>query len=104
MAQKFIITAGGYLRLGEVNMHKDLLQAGDVCLGGGLYRFDYINARILLDGMSYDFGRPRWHLLEEDAVTLKVPAMYKGLSLVYEYHNHYDDDYVVAQHLKVEYV
>ena len=37
MAQKFIITAAGYLRLGEVNMHKDLLQAGDVCLGGGLY-------------------------------------------------------------------
>ncbi len=104
MAQKFIITQAGYFRLGDVAMHKDLLQPGDVCIGGGLYQFDYVNARLLLDGISYDFRHPRWHFLEEDKISLKVPAMYKGMHIVYQYHNHYDEDYMVAQHLRIEYV
>ena len=37
---KFIITMDGYLRLGMVNQHKDLLKPGDSCLGGGYYVFD----------------------------------------------------------------
>ena len=66
---KFIITMDGYFRLGMVNQHKDLLKPGDSCIGGGYYVFDFVSNRIILDRESYDFGRPKWHLLE----VLKVP-------------------------------
>ena len=82
---KFIITMDGYLRLGMVNQHKDLLIGDDSCIGGGYYQFDWASNRLLLDRASYDFGRPRWHLLD----TLKVPASYRGLRIVYIY----DDDF-----------
>ena len=61
---KFIITMDGFFRLGMVNQHKDLLKPGDSCLGGGYYHFDYTSNRIILDRSSYDFGKPKWHLLE----------------------------------------
>ena len=60
---KFIITIDGYFRLGMVNQHKHLLKPGDQCIGGGYYHFDFVSNRILLDRESYDFGRPKWHLL-----------------------------------------
>ena len=37
---KFIITMDGYLRLGLVNQHKDLLVGNDQCIGGGYYQYD----------------------------------------------------------------
>ena len=78
---KFIITMDGYFRLGMVNQHKDLLKPGDSCIGGGYYVFDFVSNRIILDRESYDFGRPKWHLLE----VLKVPSTYRGLRIVYKY-------------------
>ena len=77
---KFIITMDGYFRLGMVHMHSDLLKSGDQCIGGGYYQFDYASNRIILDRSSYDFGKPKWHLLD----TLKVPSVYRGLNLVYK--------------------
>ena len=94
---KFIITLSGYFRLGRVNLHKDLLTPGDFCLGGGYYHFDYTSNRIILDRSSYDFGKPKWNLLE----VLKVPSTYRGLRLVY-----YDDDgseFDISQELNIEY-
>lgn len=76
---KFIITSEGYLRLGMVDMHKDLLQPGDHCLGGGYYEFDYISGRLLFSGRSYDYGAPQWSELE----ALRVPAAYEGLDIVW---------------------
>ena len=67
----------GYFRLGMVNQHKHLLKSGDQCIGGGYYHFDFVSNRILLDRESYDFGRPKWHLLE----TLKVPSTYRGMRI-----------------------
>ena len=95
---KFIITMDGYLRLGMVNQHKDLLigderlrvgeqSSGVSCIGGGYYQFDWASNRLLLDRASYDFGRPRWHLLD----TLKVPASYRGLRIVYIYDDDHED-------------
>lgn len=87
----------GYFRLGKVNLHKDLLQPRDSCLGGGYYQFDYTSNRIILDRSSYDYGKPRWHLLD----TLKVPSTYRGVRLVY-----FDDDgeeFNVSQELQIEY-
>jgi len=79
----------GYFRLGMVNQHKDLLKPGDSCLGGGYYHFDYTSNRIVLDRSSYDFGKPKWHLLE----VLKVPSVY-----------FYDDrEFDVSQELQIEY-
>ena len=75
MAQKFIVTQNGFLRLGIVRMHKDLLQAGDVCLGGGFYKIDYVSNRIILDGESFDFGAPRWNRV---VGSLKVLIHFRG--------------------------
>lgn len=96
---EFIITMDGHLRLGMVNQHKDLLVAGDQCIGGGYYQFDWASNRIVRDRASYDFGRPRWHLLE----TLKVPSQYRGLRIVYIYDDDFHDDYCVNDELKIEY-
>ena len=120
---KFIITMDGYLRLGMVNQHKDLLIGDDQCIGGGFYEFDWTSNRLLLDRASYDFGQPRWHLLEtfkaaskrkqsqaglsyaereQARATLKVPEAYRGLRIVYVYGN-YHEDYIVSDELQIEY-
>ena len=67
------------------------------CLGGGYYHFDYTANRIILDRSSYDFGKPKWHLLE----VLKVPSVYRGLRLVYFYDD--DREFDVSQELQIEY-
>lgn len=96
---KFIITMNGYFRMGMVYQHKDLLMSGDQCIGGGYYTFDYVSNRIILDRSSYDFGSPKWYLLE----TLKVPSIYKGYRLVYVYDDGFHDDFNVSDELKIEY-
>ncbi len=96
---KFIITVDGVLRLGMVNQHKDLLKPGDQCIGGGYYHIDYASNRILLDRSSYDFGRPKWHLLD----VLKVPAAYRGFRIVYMYDDHFHDDFNVSEELTIAY-
>ncbi len=88
----------GYLRLGMVHQHKDLLLGNDQCIGGGYYQFDWTSNRLILDRTSYDFGRPRWHLLDR----LKVPSAYRGLRII----DIYDDDredYIVSDELSIEY-
>ena len=89
----------GHLRMGMVNQHKDLLKPGDQCIGGGYYTFDYVSNRIILDRSSYDFGRPRWHLID----TLKVPSIYKLLRLVYVFDDGFHDDFIVSEELQIEY-
>ena len=96
---KFIITMDGYLRLGMVNQHKDLLKFGDQCIGGGYYTFDFVSNRIILDRSSYDFGKPKWHLLE----SLKIPSSYRGLQLIYKYDDGFHHDFNVSEELQIEY-
>ena len=96
---KFIITIDGVLRLGMVNQHKDLLKLGDQCIGGGYYSFDFVSNRIILDRNSYDFGKPKWHLLD----TLMVPSVYRGLRIVYISDDGYLGDFDVSEELKIEY-
>ena len=96
---KFIIIMDGMFRLGMVNQHKHLLIQGDLCIGGGYYFFDFISNRIILDRESYDYGRPRWHLLE----ILKVPSVYKGLQIIYKYDDGFHDDFNVSENLVIEY-
>ena len=96
---KFIITIDGVLRLGMVNQHKDLLKPGDQCIGGGYYSFDFVSNRIILDRSSYDFGKPKWHLLD----TLMVPSVYRGLRIVYISDDGYLGDFDVSEELKIEY-
>lgn len=99
MQPKFILTDAGFLRLGMVYMHKDLLRPGEGCLGGGYYEFDYINSRLLLSGKSYDFGRPKWNLV--DAVI--VPEVYRGLSIVYSPDRDRDGELPLSYYVKVRY-
>lgn len=75
---KFIITATCHLRLGMVNLHRDLIEPGDTCLGGGYYRFDYLTNSLILERSSYDYGPPQWHRLDR----LIVPEPYRGLTIV----------------------
>lgn len=97
---KFILTNTGFFRLGMVNMHKDLLQDGEECCGGGYYEFDYIGNRLILSGRSYDFGSPQWSRFD----TLKVPIIYQGLRMVYVSMKSWEDDFIVGDELKIEYV
>jgi len=99
MLPKFIITIDGWLRLGMVYQHKDLLKVGDQCIGGGYYYFDYTSNRIILDRSSYDFGRPKWHLID----VLKVSAEYRGMRIIYQYDDGYHDDFNVSEQLRIEY-
>lgn len=89
----------GHLRMGMVNQHKDLLKPGDQCLGGGYYYIDYTSNRIILDRSSYDFGRPKWHLLE----TIVIPLSYRGMRLVYCYDDNYHEDFDLNQELEIVY-
>lgn len=96
---KFIISSKGFLRLGQVRLHKNLLQEGESCYGGGFYEFDYVSNRLLLSGQSYDFGKPRWNWVD----VLKVPAAYRNLRIVYRY----DDvtpDFCVSDEMQIEYI
>lgn len=95
---KFIVTVDGHLRLGMVDQHKDLLVGDEQCIGGGYYEFDWVSNRLLLDRASYDFGRPRWHLLE----TLKLPKAYSRLCIVYRY-NDDREDFIASDELPIEY-
>lgn len=94
---KFVITADGFLRLGMVNMHKDLLLPGDDCIGGGYHQFDYVSNRLILDRKSYDYGKPKWHWLD----ILRVPSVYRGLQIVYIYDD--GEEFDLSQELKIEY-
>lgn len=96
---KFIITLDSYLRLGMVNLHKDLLLPGDQCIGGGYYYFDYVSHVIILDRESYDYGPPRWHLLD----MLKVPSAYRGMRIIYKYDDGYHDDFEVSEEFNIEF-
>ena len=106
---KFIITMDGYFRLGMVSQHMNLLKPGDQCIGGGYYHFDFVSNRILLDRESYDFGRPKWHLLETLKVLCKqsdqgrAPSTYRGMRIVYSYDDGFHDDYEVSEELNIEY-
>lgn len=96
---KFILTLEGRLRLGMVAQHKDLLRPGEQCIGGGYYAFDYVSRHLLLDRSSYDFGRPRWHLVD----VLLVPTAYRGLRIVYRYDDDFHDDFSVSDELTIRY-
>ena len=96
---KFIITLDGVFRLGMVNQHKHLLKSGDQCIGGGYYHFDFVSNRIILDRESYDFGRPKWHLLD----VLKIPSTYRGMRIIYKYDDGFHDDFNVSEELLIEY-
>jgi len=96
---KFIITMDGYFRLGMVNQHRDLLKPGDQCIGGGYYTFDFVSNRIILERSSYDFGKPKWHLIER----LMVPSVYRGLRIVYVNDDGFHDDFHVSEELSIEY-
>lgn len=89
----------GYFRFGRVPQHRDLLVGNEECIGGGYCQFDFVSNQIILDRASYDFGRPRWHLIEK----LKMPASYRGFRMVYKYNDDFHDDFNVSEELEVEY-
>ena len=76
---KFILTSDGHLRLGMVNMHRDLLLPDDQCIGGGYYHIDISTMQLVLDRDSYDYGPPRWNSVSR----IIVPRDYEGLRIVY---------------------
>jgi len=80
--QKFIITSQGVFRYGDVRMHRDLLDASDVCIGGGRYEFDYVTNSLLLSDSSYDYGAPQWNRLDQ----LIMPLPLQGLNILYNNH------------------
>lgn len=94
---KFIITNGGYLRLGLVTLHRDLLLGHEECQGGGFYEIDYVGNALLLSGKSYDYGPPQWNRF---AVIL-VPEAYRGMAIVYR--DAYGDELNLTAELTINY-
>lgn len=95
---KFILTRAGYLRIGTVRQHRDLLLHGDRCAGGGYWEIDYVNNALALSGQSYDFGEPQWSAIS----TLYIPESYRGMAITYEGREvevvktkYYDDSFIV---------
>lgn len=76
-----------------MNMHKDLLEKGEECIGGGMYEFDYTRGRMLLYGKSYDYGRPAWHYID----VLEMPSALEGLEITYE-------DVSLADFVKIRFI
>lgn len=74
MEPKFILTLDGHLRIGSVKMHKDLLQPGDTCIGGGFWEVDYLSRRLKLSGKSYDYGKPKWTFVWERFMCQRISA------------------------------
>lgn len=60
---------------------------------------DYVSNRLILDRSSYDFGKPKWHLLD----TLKVPSTYRNLRIIYLYEDGYHEDFNVSDELNIAY-
>lgn len=104
MAWKFVITTDGDLRMGDVRMHRDLLRPGDVCLGGGFYRFDYVNKLVVLDRESYDYGRPQWSKIASQGVRLKVSREYEGFGFVWQQGNQHVESVDLAEWLGIDWV
>lgn len=96
---KFILTDSGHLRLGEVALHRDLLQYGEQCMGGGFYHFDYVGNRLVLDRESYDYGPPKWHLFDE----IHVEALYRGMDIVYQSGDRYEPDLLLNRQMTIIY-
>ena len=80
MEPKFILTLDGHLRIGSVQMHKDLLVPNDTCIGGGFWEIDPISMKLLLSGKSYVYGKPKWNFVTGK---LYVPKDYEGLRIEY---------------------
>lgn len=97
--QKFIITRNGYLRLGLVVLHRDLLRQDDHCIGGGFYEIDCIGNRLLFEGESMEFGKPRWYCID----VLKVPKAYRGMRFVYCTKEKYTGDILLNEVFGIEY-
>lgn len=96
---KFILTNRCYLRMGMVELHKQLLHPDEECWGGGYYEFDNAGHRLLLSGHSYDFGKPLW----DWCPTLQVPAHCHGWEIVYLPHTVDEEEFVVSQAIAIEY-
>lgn len=94
---KFIVTRDGVLRLGNAKRHCELLKAGESCIGGGYYEFDYLSQRLLLSGASSEFGEPSWEKID----VLKVSAYYRGLSIIYSSWESWKEDFPVSERIEI---
>ncbi len=86
--------------MGMVRRHYELLRPGEICYGGGYYEFDYLSHRLLLSGISTDFGAPAWERLS----AIKVSAYYRGLAIVYSSYDDCMDVFPVSDNLDIIYV
>lgn len=99
MEPKFILTLDGHLRIGSVQMHKDLLLPNDTCIGGGFWEIDPISMKLLLFGKSYDYGKPNWNFVTGK---LYVSKDFEGLRI--EYNGDSFVDYVnVSEQFEISY-
>lgn len=97
---KFIITDRGVLRLGMVARHRELLKPGEICYGGGYYELDYISHRLLLSGLSTDFGEPAWERLQ----AIRISAYYRGLTILYSSWDNWAEPFPVSEKLDIIYI
>lgn len=96
---KFILTKEGILRLGEARRHCELLRQGETCIGGGYYRLDYLQHRLLLSGASSEYGEPQW----EKAGHIRVSPFYQGMEITYTSWDRWKETFPVSERLDITY-
>ncbi len=94
---KFIITSSGYLRLGMVTLHRELLMPHEQCLGGGFYEYDYVSNILVLSGKSFDYGPPRWSKVD----VLHIPEALRGTPIIYR--DHWDEELNITNRFTIKY-
>lgn len=62
---KYILLESGQLIFGKVSYHKNLLQEGEKCIGGGGFHVDLENDTVTLFGESHDYGSAPLEKLRE---------------------------------------
>ena len=85
MECKFIIATKdhyiGEIRLGLVDLHKDLKKSNEAVYGGGKFKVDDKNKILKLYDKSFDFGIPIFDGWEK----LKISDDWKGFKIIYTY-------------------
>ena len=89
----------GYLRIGMVHLHSELVQPDDEPIGGGFFDVDCLSNRLILYRQSHDYGVPRWHLVD----VLHVPVEYRGYRIIYHYDDGWHEVFNVSESFAIDY-
>ena len=91
---KFVIIKNGAgefeLRLG-VDFHYELGATKENCFGGGIFVIPESNEKLVLMGLSVDFGVPKWYEIKMKKNKIHISEDFANMKIIW--HSGYDDDW-----------